>query len=544
MGSDDNDEGVNVSVDDQKSDVNEQKDEELEASEESGNRADLDKNIMEENDNEDMQSNAVESDCYDNEFDASDDDEISDVTRFTEMKPFNIEEDLCPITKEHFIGKSDINSHLFENDEDEKVVDFFGDIFGLHDIYSDSGYQISDKEAQGLYQYFIDLNEDTVIKISSLKIELEDKCIKQLFDKETNMFMTASVLNIMVDGLNRYVMKKRDTEYPEVYVMQSYQIQRLKKIKGMKKFMKEKDMNMENFEKCLKHFIVGCQFKNNIFAIMHKYKEAGQKLKHLVGTIFVSNPGHFVHITIDLEKKFILTRDPLGVNEAMQSSVNNIRQVVAKAIGIGYQIVMDDKEEEEVYFGDADMQSKFVEREVNKLKKDKNITASSFNHMNSPTHKYPQQTDGHNCGVLALWYNLFYLKDKGYIVDDSTTTLAKSKINVRSIRHQMLLYLFCMKFYFSNLEKIDKDKSMLRNVIELGKSEFGEELNNILEDIFLTNVEKKGNDDQEKKDNECEEDKESCYLNDAIKEFISEMCISTIDKKAGNKRTLTTRSLY
>ena len=194
------------------------------------------------------------------------------------MKPFNVEEDLCPITKEHFIGKSDINSYLFENDEDGKVVDFFEDIFGLNDIYSDSGYQISDQEAQGLYQYFIDLNEDTVVNISSLKIELEVQCIKRLFDKEKDMFMTASVLNIMVDGMNRYVIEKKKTKFPEVYVMQSYQIQRLKKVKGMKKFMKKKDLNMENFEKCLKHFIVGCQFKSSIFAIMHKYKEAGQNL--------------------------------------------------------------------------------------------------------------------------------------------------------------------------------------------------------------------------------------------------------------------------
>ena len=51
-----------------------------------------------------------------------------------------------------------------------------------------------------------------------------------------------------------------------------------------------------------------------------------------------------------------------------------------------------------------------------------------------------------------------------------------------------------MKFYFSNLEKIDEDKSMLENVIELGKSEFGDALNNILEDIFVRNVEKKAND--------------------------------------------------
>jgi hypothetical protein len=79
------------------------------------------------------------------------------------------------------------------------------------------------------------------------------------------MFMTASVLNIMVDSLNRYVMKKRETEFPEVYVMKSYQIQKLKKIKGMYKFMQENELKMENFDICLKHFILDCQFKKQYF---------------------------------------------------------------------------------------------------------------------------------------------------------------------------------------------------------------------------------------------------------------------------------------
>lgn len=162
-----------------------------------------------DNTNEEM--NVGVSDGDDKELKASDDDENRNESQPTKMKPFNIQKDRSAIMKDNFIGKSDVNSYLFENDKDEKVVDFFGDIFGLHDIYSDSGYQISDTEAQGLFQYFIDLDEDTVIKISSLKIELEEEFIKQLYDKQTNMFMTASELNIMVDSLNRYVMKKRKT---------------------------------------------------------------------------------------------------------------------------------------------------------------------------------------------------------------------------------------------------------------------------------------------------------------------------------------------
>ena len=52
----------------------------------------------------------------------------------------------------------------------------------------------------------------------------------------------------------------------------------------------------------------------------------------------------------------------------MQASVSNIRMYVAKAIGIGYQFVMDDKKEEEVYFCQEDMQrKKFFVSEVKKL---------------------------------------------------------------------------------------------------------------------------------------------------------------------------------
>jgi hypothetical protein len=78
----------------------------------------------------------------DKEFKASDDNENSDESQTTKKKQFNIEEDLSPIMKKSFIGKSDVNFYLFENDKNERVVDFFGDIFGFHDIYSDSGYQI------------------------------------------------------------------------------------------------------------------------------------------------------------------------------------------------------------------------------------------------------------------------------------------------------------------------------------------------------------------------------------------------------------------
>ena len=105
---------------------------------------------------------------------------------------------------------------------------------------------------------------------------------------------------------------------------------------------------------------------------MRKYKDTGCKLKHILGTIFVSNPPHYGHIAIDLQKKFIFTKDPMGISEIMQASVSKICMFVAKHVGIGYRFVMDDKKEEEIYFGQADMMNeKFVDKEVKQLQENK-----------------------------------------------------------------------------------------------------------------------------------------------------------------------------
>ena len=82
--------------------------------------------------------------------------------------------------------------------------------------------------------------------------------------------MTASAQNIMVDSLNIYLMKVRKTQFPEVYVMKSYQMEKLRRIDDVKNYMEENKLEEDTFEKCLKHFILDGQFRNNIFAIMRK----------------------------------------------------------------------------------------------------------------------------------------------------------------------------------------------------------------------------------------------------------------------------------
>jgi hypothetical protein len=204
-----------------------------------------DVDICDEPDNVEMNTGASDNNVE--EVKASDDEDNSDVCQPALMTPFNIDEDQRAIIKEDFIGKSDVYSHLLENDKYEKVADLFGVIFGLHNIYADSGYQISDTEAHGLFQYFIDLDETEVITILSLKINLELESIHQLIDTETNMFMTASALNIMVDSLNRYLMKVKKTKFPEVYVMKYYQMEKLRRIDDVKEYMNNKEVKKENF---------------------------------------------------------------------------------------------------------------------------------------------------------------------------------------------------------------------------------------------------------------------------------------------------------
>ena len=72
------------------------------------------------NDPDNIEMNAGASDDNGEKVKTSDDDDNSDVRQPTIMKPFNIEEDQRAIMKKYFIGKSDVSSHLFDNDKDKK----------------------------------------------------------------------------------------------------------------------------------------------------------------------------------------------------------------------------------------------------------------------------------------------------------------------------------------------------------------------------------------------------------------------------------------
>ena len=96
---------------------------------------------------------------------------------------------------------------------------------------------------------------------------------------------------------------------------------------------------------------------------------------------------------------------------------------------------------------------------------------------------------------------------------------------------------------------------MLQNVIELGKSEYKDKLNTILEDIYCRNIENKGNPGgndgkgneggkeerkRKNKENEHEEGKDTFYLTGSIKKLIT----TIVENQDENQRTYTKSSLY
>ena len=51
----------------------------------------------------------------------------------------------------------------------------------------------------------------------------------------------------------------------------------------------------------------------------------------------------------------------------MHGAVSKICMNIAKAIGVGYNFMMDDKKDADVYFGKSDMKDRFVDKDVNLL---------------------------------------------------------------------------------------------------------------------------------------------------------------------------------
>ena len=75
----------------------------------------------------------------------------------------------------------------------------------------------------------------------------------------------------------------------------------------------------------------------------------------------------------------------------------------------------------------------------------------------------------------------------------------------------MVLYLFCLKLYFSNKGQVNADEGIFQNVIEIAKTECSETLCNILEKIDLTNNGGK------QPTNDCDIGNDAFYLTKTIK---------------------------
>ena len=83
-----------------------------------------DMDVHKDPDNVEMNTRA--SDDNDEKYESFYNDNDSDESQPGLNTPFDIDEDQREIIKEDFIGKTDVSSHLFENDTDEKMTDLFG----------------------------------------------------------------------------------------------------------------------------------------------------------------------------------------------------------------------------------------------------------------------------------------------------------------------------------------------------------------------------------------------------------------------------------
>ena len=105
----------------------------------------------------------------------------------------------------------------------------------------------------------------------------------------------------------------------------------------------------------------------------------------------------------------------------------------------------------------------------------------------------------------------------------------------------MVLYLFCLKIYFSNKGQVNVDEGMFQNVIELAKTECSKTLCNILEKIDLTNnggkrpTGDKPQNNETKQKNDRDIGNDTFYLTKTIRKFIMDV----IDNEKKNVRSIT-----
>ena len=107
------------------------------------------------------------------------------------------------------------------------------------------------------------------------------------------------------------------------------------------------------FEDNFKEDIFCGGFRNRVFSIMEDNKINGKELNWLIGAINITTPSaYYIQFQIDLKERVETKRDPYGFREANEIAVKHIRKCIAKCIGIGYSIIVEEKHGSEVCFDD------------------------------------------------------------------------------------------------------------------------------------------------------------------------------------------------
>ena len=134
--------------------------------------------------------------------------------------------------------------------------------------------------------------------------------IGTIIDGKSNKHVSAYVMEIFVDSLNSWMMKKVGLNYTDVYVMTSGDTYQLNKVVQVYTQMKSKSNRRKMFEEIIKEDIILGLFKNRVFSLMEDYIINGKELNWLIGVIYITNPfPYYVHFQIGLKDRVVTKKE-------------------------------------------------------------------------------------------------------------------------------------------------------------------------------------------------------------------------------------------
>ena len=182
------------------------------------------------------------------------------------------------------------------------------------------------------------------------------------------------------------------------------------------------------------------QIKNgNMKSLLYKIIQDHANIKRIHFVVNINNR-HYNSLLSDISSKSITSTDPYEGEDMVMFH----RSTIAKTIGVFYHIAHNPNQEK-IYLGKNDMKIP-VYRASNI---DHSMPSFSHKSVANTVRNLPKQKDGHNCGVLSLFY----------IMSDffNISLELHEKFDPDTFRYQMFLYYFLIKIFLESAKEIPKE---------------------------------------------------------------------------------------